>query len=80
MELRKELDSCYIKAERMTKTDDNENYFIISLWNTDMYYIVLLLCCQHIWKEIGVRVYQIGLASTPYQSFYVVHLSGEDMK
>lgn len=49
------------------------NYFIISLWNTGMYRTVLLLSCQHVWKEIGVRVYQTVLTLTPYQSFYVVH-------
>lgn len=56
------------------------NYFIISLWNTGMYRTVLLLSCQHVWKEIGVRVYQTVLTLTPYQSFYVVHQSGEDTK
>lgn len=35
---------------------------------------------KHIWKEIGVSVHQIALTSTPYQSFYVVHLPGEDVK
>ena len=35
MELQKELDSCYINAERMTNTDDNKKllyYFLVKYW------------------------------------------------
>lgn len=64
----------------MTNTDNNGKliYYILVEYYYVAYFTFIVLSA--FWKEIGVRVYQIVLESTPYQGFCVVHLSGEDMR
>lgn len=67
----------------MTNTDNNGKliyYILVEYYYVAYFTYTYLSYYQHIWKEIGVRVYQIVLESTPYQGFCVVHLSGEDMR
>lgn len=75
-----EIDSCYVKAERMTNTDINEKliyYIFVEYWYVP--YFTFIVLSAYLEKN-SVRVCQIVLASTLYQDFCVVHLSGEDMR
>lgn len=80
MEFQEELNRFMLCQSRENDKHWQLWQFIISVWNTGRCHTLLLWYYQHIWKEIGVRVYQRVLASMRYEGFCVVHLSGEDMR